>query len=59
MGTAGPVAPFIAAPVRIAVWEGVRGAQDVVPRTVDSKKAVVLDGAGGGNRTHTPYGTGF
>ena len=29
------------------------------PRAVDLSEPAKLDGAGGGNRTHTPFGTGF
>ena len=33
--------------------------QAPVPRAVDFTEPAILDGAGGGNRTHTPLGTGF
>ena len=33
--------------------------QAPVPRAVDFSEPAILDGAGGGNRTHTPCGTGF
>ena len=33
--------------------------QALVPRAVDFSEPAILDGAGGGNRTHTPCGTGF
>jgi hypothetical protein len=33
--------------------------QAPVPRAVDFTEPAILDGAGGGNRTHTPCGTGF
>ena len=33
--------------------------QAPVPRAVDYTEPAILDGAGGGNRTHTPCGTGF
>ena len=33
--------------------------QAPVPRAVDFSEPAIFDGAGGGNRTHTPCGTGF
>jgi hypothetical protein len=33
--------------------------QAPVPREVDFTEPAISDGAGGGNRTHTPCGTGF
>jgi hypothetical protein len=33
--------------------------QAPVPRSVAISEPAILDGAGGGNRTHTPCGTGF
>jgi hypothetical protein len=33
--------------------------QAPVLRAVDFSEPHILDGAGGGNRTHTPLGTGF
>ena len=33
--------------------------QAPVTRAVDFTEPAILDGAGGGNRTHTPCGTGF
>ena len=33
--------------------------QAPVPRAVDLSEPAIMDGAGGGNRTRTPLGTGF
>ena len=33
--------------------------QAPVPRAVDLSEPAIMDGAGGGGRTHTPLGTGF
>lgn len=33
--------------------------QAPTPRAVGLSEPAILDGAGGGNRTHTPCGTGF